>query len=209
VVNVLAVVAHPDDEVVGCGATLHHMSEAGARVRVLLTCQRGDPALDYDWNTLLGTFDSSCKALGAEAVIAYPLLPEFELNGQALLKKVEPLVKQADIVFTHNPGDIHQTHQAVALAVELSSRPFRRHREVLVFESPTATDQGFDTTFQPNTYQVLNDDDVGAARYALGLYHSELEPGRNPIDLEAHLRSRGATIGRKYAQAFRQVRRFL
>jgi hypothetical protein len=41
--NVLAVVAHPDDEVIGCGGTLAKLRENGNDVRVVMPLKRNDP----------------------------------------------------------------------------------------------------------------------------------------------------------------------
>ena len=41
VANVLAVMAHPDDEVLGCGGTLAKHAENGDKVEVSILCGRG------------------------------------------------------------------------------------------------------------------------------------------------------------------------
>ena len=39
----VAVIAHPDDEVLGCGGTLAKLVDEGNEIRVLLSLRRSDP----------------------------------------------------------------------------------------------------------------------------------------------------------------------
>jgi LmbE family N-acetylglucosaminyl deacetylase len=209
--RVVVVTAHPDDEVLGCGATLAHIANAGAEVTVVLATRRVDERGRREWSRLVAAFEKSCARLGATAVFAEPLLDEDRaaLDLHDLHDAIVPYVDDADLVLTHHHGDVHQTHRGVARAVEIATRPFRRRREVLLFEVPTSTDQGFDRPFAPQAYAVLDQSDVDAALEALSYYTSEIEAGHDPEVLEAHLRARGAEVGAPYAEAFQQVRRFL
>jgi len=209
--RVAVFVAHPDDEVLGCGATLARISRVAADITVVLATQRGDERGLRNWPELVAAFEKSCARLGAVAAYADPLLDENRVQSDLhqLHDALVPFVDAADIVLTHHGADVHQTHQGVSRAVEIATRPFRRRRDVLLFEVPTSTDQAWIRTFAPQAYSILERSDVDAALEALHFYSSEIDPGRRPEDLEAHFRARGAEVGTEFAEAFQSVRLML
>jgi LmbE family N-acetylglucosaminyl deacetylase len=212
--KVLVVVAHPDDEVLGCGATIAKLAEAGNEVSVLLPVRRCDPRGRATWDALLRAFHASCNRLSARPIVADPLFDETaaEPRIHELHDLVLPFVEESERVLTHWPGDVNQVHRGVARAVEIATRPFRRRRDVSCFEIPTSTDQTFGgggpLHFSPTEYVVLDERHARAKCEAAAEYGSELVPGRSPDDLERKLRVRGAEVGATYAEAFVVARRF-
>ncbi len=209
--RVVAFVAHPDDEVLGCGATIARISRTAAEVTIVLAARRVDERGKRSWPELISSFERSCARLGAVAAFAHPLLDENRINVDLHLfhDALVPFVDVADVVLTHHYADVHQSHQGVSRAVEIATRPFRRRRDVLLFEVPTSTDQTFMREFIPQAYSVLERRDVDAALEALSFYPGEIVPGRRPDDLEAHFRARGAEVGADYAEAFQSARLIL
>jgi len=208
--KVLVVIAHPDDETLGCGGTVRKITEAGAEVTVILALRRNDPRGRENWDRLIAALHEASGLLGAQAVVLDPLLwepqaePEVHLLHDALL----PWVEAADVVFTHWPGDVNQAHRGVARAIEIATRPFRRRRDVYLFEIPTSTDQAFFQTYSPNTWFALTESQCKVAARAMGLYQGEHDPGRTAGDLLRRQEMRGAQIGVAYAEAFVVIRRF-
>jgi LmbE family N-acetylglucosaminyl deacetylase len=211
----LAVVAHPDDEALGCGGTLALLAERGYAVEVLLPLRRCDPRGVAHWDDLLAAFERSCAALGASPrVVARPMEEtRAETHPHELHDLVVPYVERADVVFTHWPGDANQVHRGVSRAVEIATRPFRRRRDVYLFEVPSSTDQAFAVgpvgAFAPNTYAVLEARHARAKLAAAAAYPTEAAPGRMPDDVERRLRVRGAEVGAELAEALVTARRFL
>lgn len=210
--NVLVVVAHPDDEVLGCGGTIAKHVDAGDRVTVLLPLKRGDPRGIATWDHLVTAFRRSCETLGAEGRIHALLMDETQAESQMHLLHdiILPQVEDADLVLTHWPGDVNQVHRGVARAVEIATRPFRRRRAVSCFEIPTSTDQAFGGSpgFSPSEYVILNEQQARRKCDALAHYGDELVPGRQVEDVERKMRVRGAEAGALYAEAFVVARRF-
>ncbi len=206
--RVLVVAPHPDDETLGCGGTLAKLAEQGADITVLLPCRRTDPRGVEHWDDLVAALHAACARLGATAVLPEPQLEEPEPSVADVYDVVLPHVEASDVIFTHWHGDVHQAHRALSQAVEIATRPFRRHRDVYLFETPTSTEQAYVQTFSPNTYVVLEPEHCDAAVEAMGHYPIEHDIGRRPEDLRRRIETRGAEVGRTHAEAFVAVRQF-
>lgn len=212
--NYVAIIAHPDDEALGCGGTIAKAADAGHDVTVLLATRRCDPRGVSEWPKLIDGLSRSCTILGATPLVLTDLLPETEAEPRvhALHDLILPIIERADVVMTHWIGDVNQVHRGVARAVEIATRPFRRRRDVSLFEIPTSTDQAFGgggvAAFIPTEYVVLSADQARRKCDAVGAYPSEIVPGRSPQDVERRLRARGAEIGVEFAEALVVARRF-
>ena len=208
--NVLAIVAHPDDEVIGCGATLAKLKENKSDVRVLLPLRRNDSRGVENWSNLTQSFIESCEYLGATAIIASELMDEQDAEGKItqLHDIILPMVEWAHMIFTHWLGDANQVHRAVARAVEVATRPFRRHKEVYLFEVATSTEQAFSPSFMPNAYSVVSETHARKKSQAISFYPTEMEGARTPEGLLRKLQVRGDEISAPFAEAFFQARHF-
>ena len=210
--RVLAVIAHPDDEALGCGGRLARHADAGDEVTVLLPTRRCDPRGIAEWDGLLAALRESCAILGAKPVVLDPLLDETraEPDVHRLHDLIAPAVETADLVLTHWVGDANQVHRGISRAVEIATRPFRRRRDVSLFEIPSSTDQGYGGVrpFAPAEYVVLSDDQARRKIEAVARYPTEIAPGRRREDVERRLRVRGAEVGADWAEAYVVGRRF-
>ncbi len=208
--RVLAVVAHPDDETLGCGGWLARLADEGHAVRVFLPLRRSDPRGVAHWDELVESFHKACAVLDVEPVVGDPAMLEADADTDVrrLHSLVEPHVEEADVVLTHWHGDVHQVHRNVTRAVEIATRPFRRRRDVYLFEVPTSTDQSFEPTFRPQLHVVLEPEHVQRKVAAMACYRTEGAPGREPSDLERRAELRGAEIGVRYAEVFAVAREF-
>jgi LmbE family N-acetylglucosaminyl deacetylase len=209
--RVLVVVAHADDETIGCGGTIAKLVRMGHSVEVLLPIKRIDARGVREWDNLLTGFHQACEVLGASATVAERLIPEDEAHRTPafLNDAILPNVERADLILSHHPGDVNYVHRAVANAVEVTTRPFRRNKSVWLFPVATTTDQGFFNTYQPNLHVVLSAEDLERKTRAMSHYSSELEAGRTPDDLRLLAQLTGRQIGTEYAESFQIVHEYM
>jgi LmbE family N-acetylglucosaminyl deacetylase len=112
----LHVSPHPDDEVLGAGATLIFLRRAGWRV-VNLACSLGRPA---DHERRQAELSASLAVLGLEGMLAVP--PVAMSAGDDLAaaeRRIAELVStvEADLVISPHPEDAHHAHAVVGRAV--------------------------------------------------------------------------------------------
>lgn len=209
--SIVAVVAHPDDETIGCGGFLSKAVSQQANVKVVLPLKRADQRGITHWQSLLQQFSNACHRLGATPIVTPDPADDLvaDLNIQKICNAIHPFIEEADIVLTHWHGDTHQAHRALARAVELSTRPFRNPKTVLCFEVATSTDQGFVNSFSPNFYVSLSEKDMTNKKLAMAEYKTEIIAGRTPENLEIQMRLRGSQMNSAYAEAFVIARYFL
>lgn len=130
--SVLVVAAHPDDEVIGVGATIASLARGGARVRVLIATDGAprDPGLrptlrDRPREDAAAVRRAeSARALSEagldpDAVLAYlgAIDQEAALELAPLARAVAEHLSGVDVVVTHPYEGGHPDHDAVAFAV--------------------------------------------------------------------------------------------
>lgn len=218
--NVLCVVAHPDDETIGCGGTLARHAARGDTVRTMAftdgvssrnTVDARDPppheaaeARHREWLEAL-----KILGVGASWIKCYP---DQELDTVAALELARCVsgvieLSPADVVYTHWMGDLNQDHRAVAEAVMIATRLAMGSgvKRLLACEIPESTSQAFSSpAFAPNSFVDISDYLRRKAR-ALRCYKSERrEPPhpRSEAGMVTHAGFRGGAAGLDFAEAF-------
>lgn len=224
--SVLVVAAHPDDEVLGCGATVARLVAEGEEVAILILGEGGTARLDRRDDAAPGLVDelaalarSAGAVLGVSSVM-FGGLPDNRFDSLDLLDVVHLVERhigdvEPSTVMTHHPRDLNIDHQCTAAAVITATRPLpgSRVREVLAFEVLSATEWSFDRSqpFRPNVFVNIAEH-LDTKLAALAVYDQEMRAFPHPRSIEA-VRSlaalRGSTAGLRSAEAFellRQVR---
>ena len=195
--RVLAVAAHPDDNEIGCGASLSRFLREGAEVYVVSACDCGDIATGAplsEWEAAMAVFSPTRFAnLGMRNRHLGEQGDELRSKLAAIEREFRP-----DLVFTHSNHDLHQDHAACRLDVE---RVFR-DRTLLGFVSHRSSRH-----FDPSVWLRVEPEDVARQIESLRQYRSQLTKDYFvPAELEAAARLRGREVNVPLAEAFETIR---
>ena len=133
--NYLLVVAHPDDEVLGAGATIHKLTASGNTVDVcIMSGEAKARAARPSDNELASDLKSSSDTLGIRSVYSGEF-PNIEMNTVAhleLVKFIESAIvaSSPDVIITHHPSDTNNDHLHTSLACQAAIRLFQRRTDV-------------------------------------------------------------------------------
>ena len=215
----LIVVAHPDDEVLGAGATIYRLSQAGKDVNVCILSGQamarakrpGDKELQDDMEACLGM-------LGVKQVMKGDF-PNIKLNTVPHLELVQFIEKAirdtgAEIIITHHPADLNNDHLHTSLACQEAARLFQRTdncpplRELLFMEVPSATEWSLNAAmnaFRPDTFIEVGEEGIEKKIEALSQYRNVMRAYPHPRSREGIMglaAFRGGQSGCNYAEAF-------
>ena len=219
----LIVVAHPDDEVLGAGASIFTWSKKD-EVDVCIMCTEAkarafrpeDKELDDDLNASAAYLGIGKKYEGS--------FPNIEMNSVPHLQLVQFIEKaildsKPDIIVTHHSADTNNDHLQTSMACQEAVRLFQRRpevkpvKELWYMEVPSATEWSVNSAmnrFQPNCYVEVGKDGVDAKIKALSMYRGVMRPYPHPRSKEAiegFASYRGSQSGCNYAEAFEVVLR--
>ena len=220
----LLVIAHPDDEVLGAGATIKKLTSTGNDVDVCIMCtdvkarahRPGDDALNDDIGNAL-------KMLGINKRFEGDF-PNIEMNTVPHLKMVQFIEKAiiesgAEVVITHHPADTNNDHLHTSTACQAAIRLFQRRTDVIqlkelwFMEVLSSTEWSVNSSmnrFTPNLFVEVGIEGVQAKLEALSAYRGVMRPYPHPRSNEAVsalAAYRGAQSGCEYAEAFECVLR--
>ena len=115
----LFVVAHPDDEVLAAGATIHSLAKQGHEIYMCVLNSVSDIRCN-DSTLMINEMKKSHGIVGVKETeigsfdtMHFNAIPQIELVRfieNAIIKY------QPDVVITHHPSDIHSDHQQVSIA---------------------------------------------------------------------------------------------
>lgn len=215
--NYLVVVAHPDDEVLGAGATIHKLTTEGHNVAVAIMVS--EAAARKDLSSTLSSDESKALSVIGVNKTYHACFPNIKMNTVShleLVQFVESCITdwKADAIITHHPSDTNNDHVQTSYAVQAASRLFQRRenipplKELLYMEVLSSTEWSLDTSssrFLPNYFVEIGKDGVDLKLEALSQYKGVMRPYPHPRSEEA-IRAlaifRGAQAGCDCAEAF-------
>ena len=221
----LVVVAHPDDETLGCGGSIAKWSKNGDQVKCIFMAD-GEKArfnesqLILEKDLIQKLIERRKEAAGAALeVLGVPFsnfydLPDNRLDQIPLLELTklienEVMNYEPDIVVTHSGADLNVDHRKVHEAVVTATRPPVNPyiEKTLFFENLSSTEwslSGYFQKFSPNHYEDIS----GFLRVklqALAVYENEMRSFPHPRSPQAVCglaAYRGSNIGFIEAEAF-------
>lgn len=218
--NYLVVVAHPDDEILGAGATMHKLINEGHKVAVAIMVSQA--AARRDLSSTLGSDEAEAmKIIGVEKIY-HADFPNIRMNTVPhleLVQFVESCIEDwsADAIITHHPSDTNNDHVQTSFAVQAASRLFQRReniptlKELLYMEVLSSTEWSLDSAssrFIPNFFMEIGKEGVEVKIRALSVYKGVMRPYPHPRSneaLEGLAAYRGSQSGCNYAEAFECV----
>ena len=219
--RVLAVVAHPDDEVLMCGATLARHIANGDAVKVIIVAQ-GVTSRDFSKeekiiSALINEAIQANRALGIDDVEFFGL-PDQRLDSGPLLdgpRKIEEAIEsfQPSVVYTHHGGDLNLDHRIVHQAVLTAARPVPNSPVKIIYAGEVLSSTEWSTPstaapFMPNYYMEITDF-MDKKLAAIDKYKSEMRAFPHPRSIEAVSAQavlRGSAVGVHKAEAFMILR---
>ncbi len=225
--NVLIVVAHPDDELLGLGGTMNKLiTEYNISTHVIILGEgitsRSDSRNVDQWKEELAIHQQNIKnaqkAIGYHSVSTYDF-PDNRFDTVALLDIIKVIEKEKqefspDVVFTHHGGDVNIDHQRTFEAVMTSCRPMENEtvKTIISFETPSGTEWRANSDprhFLPNFFVSISKENLDAKIMGMESYEFESRPfphPRSPKALEIVAQRWGVAMGREYMEAFHIVR---
>ena len=212
--NVVVVGAHPDDEILGAGATLAAHARTGDTVHAVVLAEGASSRYDDTMKEALHRAGRrAAKEIGF-ASIRFEGLPDQRLDTLPLIEitqRIETILEELEpqVVYTHFPGDVNLDHGVVSRAVWTACRPYRfPHIQRLgVFETPSSTEWAWplaDGVFSPNLFVDVSET-ISAKVAAMECYDVELRDYPHPRSVLA-LRQRaafwGSHVGRDAVEPF-------
>ena len=216
--RVLVIAAHPDDELLGLGATVSLHVSCGDSVTIAIVADNGTAR--YEDETIetvrhcarqaarqLGVTEVRFAGLADQKLDTVPIL-EITQWIEVILRDIQP-----QIIYTHHRRDINHDHRVVYEATMTAARPYNSPyvERILCFETPSATEWSgpyAEDSFVPTVYVDITGH-LETKLNAMSAYKTEIRPYPHPRSLEA-LRTRaahwGSVIGVVAAEPFMLMR---
>ena len=223
--RVLVIAAHPDDEVLGCGATISKYSRQGAQFMVLFiaegsSCRYADPACADSVTAINARTQQSMNALALLGVKDFQFndLPCGRLDQVPIIeinKSIEQAIRvfNPDTVFTHSAHDANNDHRIVCRSSIMATRPSALNQvaRLLSYEVLSSSEWAFGEPFAPNIFEQIEEQDLALKWQALAAYETEVNVypfPRSEKGVRTQAMSRAVQAGLSLAEAFYLIREF-
>lgn len=224
--TILLVVAHPDDEILGVGSTMHKLiNKNNCTVRVIILGEgltsRSEKRDTEKWKDKLKihrkNISEAQKTIGFQSVSIYDF-PDNRFDSVPLLDIVKIIEKEKkefkpEIIFTHHSGDLNIDHQKTYEAVITATRPLQEEsvKTIISFETPSASEWhfGINNVFAPNIWVEISEENLIAKQKAMDCYEFETREYPHPRSnkaLKSLAEKRGVEIGVDLAECFYVIR---
>jgi LmbE family N-acetylglucosaminyl deacetylase len=225
--KIMIVAAHPDDELLGLGATMNKLiAECNVTAHVVILGEgitsRSDQRNVAEWKSELDThranIASAQKCIGYQSVSIHDF-PDNRFDSVALLDIIKVVEKEKsefkpDIIFTHHGGDVNIDHQRTFEAVITACRPMESEgvKAIFTFETPSGTEWRASSdprTFIPNFFVTVAEGNIDAKIQGMECYQFEKRAyphPRSPEALKIQAQRWGVSVGYPFAEAFCLIR---
>ena len=226
--RILIICAHPDDEVLGCGASIARWQKGGAELeRIIMTAGVSGRHSNVEVNQELTETQQSLRAQAERAGrvlgisnTTYLNFPDNRMDTVTrmdLAHAIKPVVEEfrPRMVLTHHAGDYNWDHRLTFDATLMAARSSPGEwlvDEIWSYEVLSSTERAAPlaaTAFLPNVYVDI-EATLETKKEALKIYEQECRDWPHPRSMEgvdALARKRGSEVGLAAAEAFQSIRR--
>ncbi len=218
---ILSVTAHPDDEILGFGATAAKLAAGGCKIyNCILSGEANARNNRPDTLELYKHMLKAQQIIGAQKPIigSFPNIQFNAVEHLQLVQFIENAIEttKPDYIFTHHPYDLNNDHYHVSKACQAAARLFQRKpikpiKGLYFMEIVSSTDWAFPvnaSSFQPNTFFEVGREFINTKIKALNAYEGVMRDYPHPRSsevIEGLAAYRGGQSGLKYAEAFQAV----
>lgn len=219
----LIIVAHPDDELLGCGGTAAKLISEGYEGKSIILSKgmlsRGNEYEKY-LNIHIENSEKANKEIGIEKIKIYNF-PDNTFDTVSLLEIIKTVEKEIseyrpDIIFTHHGDDLNVDHQKTFQAVMTACRPQPDflNPDIYTFFVVSASDwvDGYSMkTFVPNTF-VNIEKFIDKKIKALSFYNTEMKDyphSRSLESLQIFSQYWGNRVGYNYCEPLCLIRKIV
>jgi len=213
--KILIVAAHPDDEILGCGASVAKLVQEGYEAYTLILSHGKDSRDDTsDFDAFEKEIFAANTTIGVTKVFMESF-PDNRFDSVDLLDIVKSISKltellKPDIIFTHYENDLNIDHTITYRAVLTATRPMQDEsvKEIYSFEILSSTEWNYPLSFSPDTFFDISNT-LDLKLNAMKEYSSELREFPHPRSLkgiELNAAYQGMRVGTTYVEAFKSVR---
>lgn len=207
--SAVVLLAHADDESLGCGGTIAHLAATGWDVQIVLLTDglvtaRGGEVLDNR-----ASCAEACARLGVPPAIllGYPDQQLERSTATDLSNAVFALELEPDLIITHSDADLNADHRITAEVARIVGRPTARPTSILACE--VAADAFWNGRRFRADYFVDVADTLDAKIEAYTCYEREVAIAplaRRADAIRALAVHHGVQTGLRAAEAFEVVR---
>ena len=218
---ILVVVAHPDDETLGFGATSHRLGLSGKKIKTIVLSGKSDKRyLGENEQILEEQCLKACKILNMQnpRLGDFPNLNFHNVKSEKIVEFIEKSILdfKPKTIITHHPSDLNIDHQVASNLCLAAARLSQRRPDynlpllnnILFMEVLSSTDWAYpkdNNNFTPNSFCQIDEDDFNAKMKALNIYsgvNRDRPHPRNEETLRAIALYRGSQCGTQFAESF-------
>ena len=222
----LIVVAHPDDDILGCGGTLRKLSRLKKDIRVIFIAE-GSSCRFKNYKKFKKKIN---ETINQREKYAKKALLDLGLNNSCFYNLVSgklnkyPIIEIAKIIedeitkfkpevlITHSNYDVNLDHRTVYQACLQSTRPTNQNKikALLSFEVLSSTEWKYNKIFEPNLF-INIEKEIKFKIKAMKRYKTEMNNFPHPrsvTGINTLAKYRGIQSQNKFAEAFKIIRLF-